>query len=634
MSVVRKETGAANGRGLPLLVLGALGVVYGDIGTSPLYAVRLCFSETYSIPPTQENILGVLSLIFWALTIIISVGYVGFIVRADNKGEGGILALMALALRRVLPTSQGKRFAILTMGLFGAALLYGDAMITPAICVLSAVEGLEVATSFFSPYILPITAVILVVLFSIQPYGTGRIGVVFGPVILIWFISIGLLGLISIIEEPHVLLALNPFTGLLFFLHHKAEAFLILGAVFLVVTGGESLYADMGHVGKKPIRYGWYFVAMPGLLLNYFGQGAMIISNPAAISNPFFALAPRWGLIPLVLLSTAAATIASQAIISGVFSLTRQAVQLGYLPRINIVHTSSMAIGQIYVPVVGRILMVASVGLVFAFKSSTYLAAAYGVAVTITMLITTSLFFIVLREYWKWKLVKVVLLIGLLLTFNVAFCGAALLKIPYGGWFPLVVAAAVYTIMTTWRKGRQILWERVQQRVLPLEGFVTSIATAEPKPARVPGAAIFMSGNASGTPPVLLHNIKYNKVLHETVVVMTLVVEEVSHVEHPERISIEDLGHGFYRVRARYGFMESPNIKEVLELCAEQGLNINLATVGFFLGRENIRTTQNPGMATWRQKLFSVMSRNAQGSMPFYEIPPNQVVELGIQVQL
>ncbi len=628
------ETDESKGHGLGLLVLGALGVVYGDIGTSPLYALKECFSEAYEIPASRENVFGVLSLIFWALTVVISIKYMAFVMRADNRGEGGILALMALALAKISGTRPHRRLVVIALGLFGASLLYGDGMITPAISVLSAIEGLGVATHLFNPYIVPITVVILVVLFAFQRHGTARIGRVFGPIILVWFFTIGLLGMVSIVREPHVLLAINPFHAVQFFVRNSIEAFLVLGAVFLAVTGGEALYADMGHFGLRPIRLGWYFVALPGLLLNYFGQGAMILTNPAAISNPFYALAPRWGLIPLVVLSAAATVIASQAVISGAFSLTRQAVQLGYLPRISIVHTSSMEIGQIFVPAVNHILMVATVALVFAFQSSTNLAAAYGVAVTMTMTITTVLFYCVMREHWGWSRLHAGLLAGVFLVFDVGFCGAALVKIPHGGWFPLVAAAATYVVMTTWRKGRQILWERVQQRVLPLEGFVTSIATAEPKPARVPGAAIFMSGNAVGTPPVLLHNIKYNKVLHETLVVMTLIVEEVSHVEHKDRVEIEDLGHGFYRVRARYGFMESPDIKEVLDLCAQQGLNINFATVGFFLGRENIRATQNPGMATWRQKLFSVMSRNAQASMPFYEIPPNQVVELGIQVQL
>jgi KUP system potassium uptake protein len=628
------EHSNSNSRNLTVLVLGALGVVYGDLGTSPLYAFHECFAGSHNLEASAGNVFGVLSLIFWGLTIVISIKYMVFVMRADNRGEGGILALMALALSKLAPEYKKRRLIVTTMGLFGAALLYGDGMITPAISVLSSVEGLNVATDVFSSYVVPITIVILVVLFMIQRRGTGQIGIVFGPVILLWFATIGILGLVSIVHNPSILQGLNPIWALRFFWTNKIHGFFVLGAVFLALTGGEALYADMGHFGRRPIQIGWYCVALPGLLLNYLGQGALILSSPDSLSNPFFALAPRWGLYPMVALSAAATIIASQAVISGAFSLTRQAVLLGYLPRIPIVHTSSHEIGQIYVPITNRVLFVATVGLVLAFRTSTNLAAAYGVAVTMTMLITTLILYVVARHVWGWgRAMTRVLLVGFLVI-DVAFCSSALAKIPEGGWFPLVAALGVYILMSTWRKGRQILGARLYQRVPPLDDFVTKIIPAEANLTRVPGAAIFMSGNPLGTPPVLLHNIKYNRVVHETVAIMNVVVEEAPHVKHSERLKVENLGYGFYRVRARYGFMESPNVKEVLDLCAEQGLKLDEMTTGFFLGRESIVITNKPGMAKWRQSLFALMARNAQGASPFFEIPPNQVVELGVQVQL
>ncbi len=628
------ESERSNGRNLAVLALGALGVVYGDIGTSPLYTIHECFGGIHTLEPSRVNVLGVLSLVVWALIVVVSIKYVAFVIRADNRGEGGILALMALALSKIGDKKSPKRAAVVALGLFGAALLYGDGMITPAISVLSAVEGLELATPWFSPYVVPITIAILVALFMVQSRGTAQIGAVFGPVLMVWFVVIGILGLRSLIRAPVVLLAVNPLYGLHFFQVNRWEGFLVLGAVFLAVTGGEALYADLGHFGRRPIQLGWYGIVLPGLLLNYFGQGAVILTSPESVSNPFYALAPRWALLPMVGLSTVATIIASQAIISGVFSLTRQAVLLGYLPRIPIIHTSSIEIGQIYVPAANRLLLVATVGLVLAFQSSTGLAAAYGVAVTITMVITTLLLYVVARELWKWRRWTTLLLIGTFLVFDLGFCTSALLKIPHGGWFPLLAALGTYTLMSTWRKGRQVLAERLYQRVLPLDDFVRSVIPQETQLVRVPGAAIFMSGNPSSTPPVLLHNIKYNRVLHETVAIMNVVIEETPHVSQTDRLNVQDLGHGFYRVKARYGFMESPNIKEILALCAEQGLVLDAQTVGFFLGRESIITTSKPGMAKWRQRLFALMARNAQGASPFFEIPPNQVVELGVQVQL
>ncbi len=623
-----------NGPHLFVVMLGALGVVYGDIGTSPLYTMHECFDGICTLDPTPANVLGILSLVAWSLIVVISVKYVGFVIRADNKGEGGILALMTLALSRVGEEERWRRYAVMTVGFFGAALLYGDGMITPSISVLSAVEGLEVATPFFIPYVVPITLVILVLLFMLQRRGTAQIGAVFGPVILVWFAVIATLGLAAIIRMPSVLLALNPIYALRFFAMQGAMGFFVLGAVFLAVTGGEALYADMGHFGARAIRSSWYFVALPALLLNYFGQGAVILAHPESISNPFFALAPRWGVIPLVVLSTMATIVASQAIISGAFSITRQAVLLGYLPRIPIIHTSALQIGQIYVPMTNRVLLVSTVALVLVFRSSTGLAAAYGVGVTMDMLITSLLLYVVARERWGWRPWKVRLLIALFLVFDVGFCSSALLKVPYGGWVPLAVALVMFTLMTTWRRGRQILAQRLYSRVVPLDDFVQKILPHETQLARVPGAAIFMSGNLSTTPPVLLHNLKYNKVLHETVAVMSVIVEETPHVKPSERVTLEEIGFGFHRIKARYGFMESPNVSEILALCGERGLKLDMHTVGFFIGRENILSTNNPGMARFRQRIFAFMARNAQEATSFFEIPPNQVVELGVQVQL
>lgn len=623
-----------NKQNLALLTLGALGVVYGDLGTSPLYTIHECFDGIFHLNASRTNVFGVLSLVFWALCVIISIKYMVFVMRADNHGEGGILALMTLALSK-LPAQQGKkRLVIMAMGLFGASLLYGDGMITPALTVLSAIEGLEVATPFFSPYIVPIAIGILILLFTFQYRGTAQIGSVFGPIVLLWFAVIGTLGICAIVRHPEVLLAVNPLYALRFFLVNQAEGFFVLGAVFLALTGGEALYADMGHFGKRPIQLGWYCVALPALLMNYFGQGAVILSHPESVKNPFYALAPHWGIIPLVIVSTGATIVASQAIISGVFSITRQAVLLGYLPRIPIIHTSSLEIGQIYIPMTNRLLLIATVGLVVIFRSSTGLAAAYGVGVTMDMLITTLLLYVVARDLWGWRAWTARLLVCGFLAFDISFCSSALLKIPYGGWVPLVIGVGAYTLMTTWRKGRQILGERLYKRVVPLDTFVQVILPNETQLARVPGAAIFMSGNPTGTPPVLLHNLKYNKVVHETVVIMNVVIESTPHVQQSTRVTVENLGQGFHRVKAHYGFMESPNMKEILGLCAEQGLVIDLNTVGFFIGRENILITGNPGMARWRQRLFAVMARNAQGASPFFDIPPNQAVELGVQVQL
>jgi KUP system potassium uptake protein len=630
-----------------LLALGALGVVYGDIGTSPLYALKECFNpERGGVHPTTENVLGVLSLVFWVLLLVISMKYMVFVMRANNRGEGGILALMSLALSDREQESTRLRNTLVIMGLFGAALLYGDGMITPAISVLSAVEGLElnphtlkhaltaeaVTPSPLKPYVVPITLVILVLLFVVQRHGTTRIGTIFGPIILIWFATLGLLGLRGIFINPEVFRALNPFHAVSFFYRNGYLGFTVLGFVFLVVTGGEALYADMGHFGRSPIQLGWFLVALPSLVLNYFGQGAVLIAQPQAAEHPFYWLVPSWGLYPMIALATVATVIASQAVISGAFSVTRQAVQLGYLPRVPIVHTSSAEIGQIYIPVVNAILLICTVGLVLGFKTADNLAAAYGVAVTTTMFITTILLYVVARHIWHWRLPFALLMAAAFLVIDLSFLGAALTKIHNGGWFPLVIGLAVYLMMSTWRKGRQLLGERLRERILSLDGFVQSIKLAPPH--RVAGAAVFMSGNPDGTPPVLLHNLKHNKVLHEKVVFLTITNKEVPHIAPEERMEVRDLGEGFYQVKAHYGFMESPNIPEILELCKEHGLSLNMMQTTFFLGRETLVPTRRRTMPAWRERLFAFMSRNAQTATAFFEIPPGQVVELGVRVEL
>lgn len=633
----RKETGeerppsVPSGRYLLLLSLTALGVVYGDIGTSPLYAVRESLAPHHGVAVTPANVLGVLSLIFWSLIIVISIKYLLFIMRADNKGEGGILALTSLITPVGTPT--GGRWLLISLGLLGTALLYGDAMITPAISVLSAVEGLEIATSFFEPYVLPITIAILIGLFLFQSWGTGRVGKVFGPITLVWFGTLGALGLWQIIREPSVLAAVLPTHALRFFLANGWNAFLVLGSVFLVVTGGEALYADMGHFGRRPIRLAWFTVVLPALLLNYFGQGALLIRDPGAVAHPFYRMAPAWALFPMVILATVAATIASQALISGVFSITMQAVQLGYSPRVNIRHTSAEERGQIYIPGVSRMLMLACIGLVLGFRTSSNLAAAYGVAVTTTMAITSLLFYALARERWNWSLPAALLVGGSFLVIDVSFWAANLPKIPAGGWFPLAVGAVVFTLLTTWKRGRQILAQRIGARTLPRELFLRDVA-ANP-PLRVPGTAVFMYSNPEGTPPALLHNLKHNKVLHERVVLLSVVTEETPYVPREERAVVEPLGHGIFQVVLRYGFMEDVNVPAALAAIQRDDLQFRPMETTYFLGRETlIPTRRRWGMATWRERLFSVMSRNATAASAFFRLPPNRVVELGAQIEL
>jgi KUP system potassium uptake protein len=608
-----------------------LGVVFGDIGTSPLYAIRECFHGAHAVDPTPANVLGVLSLIFWSLVIIISIKYLVFLLRADNRGEGGILALAAL-VTPVRVSAEGGRRLLIMLGLFGAALLYGDSIITPAISVLSAVEGLQVATPVFDPYIIPLTIAILVVLFFLQRRGTAGVGAVFGPVTLVWFFTLAALGVAHIVRAPGVLAGVNPALGIEFFLRNGWQGFLVLGAVFLVVTGGEALYADIGHFGKRPIRLAWFSIVLPALLLNYFGQGALLIANPAAAANPFFKMSPTWALYPMVVLATAATVIASQAVISGAFSLTRQAVQLGYSPRLRIDHTSAEEIGQIYVPIINWGLMLACIGLVIGFRTSSGLAAAYGVAVTTTMGITTLLFFVVLTNRWKWSWVVAGLLCGLFLVVDLSFFGANILKLADGGWFPLAVAAIIFIFMTTWKTGRQLLAERLRTGLISIEAFLDSDLAKTA--VRVPRTAVFMSSNTEWAPAALLNNLKYNRVLHRQNLILTVQTEEAPRVSAEERVEAQHIKNGFYRVVVHYGFMEDPDVPSVLAGLKVPGLKLEQDDLIFFLAREKLFATHKPGMAIWREKLFVWMSRNALGATTFFRIPPSRVVELGQQVEL
>lgn len=620
------------GRALGLLSITALGVVYGDIGTSPLYAIRECFHGPHAIAATTANVLGVLSLIFWALVIVISTKYLALILQANNDGEGGIIALASL-ITPVQDSLHGVNKYLLLLGLFGATLLYGDGMITPAISVLSAVEGLEVATPVFEPYIIPITVVILIGLFLFQKQGTARVGIIFGPITGIWFITIALLGLPHILEVPQVLWAVNPVYGFEFFLQNGWAGFLVLGAVFLVVTGGEALYADMGHFGTRPIRLTWFSFVLPALLLNYFGQGALLIGSPEMVDNPFYRLAPGWALYPLVILSTMATVIASQAVISGSFSLTMQAIQLGFSPRVEVKHTSAVQKGQIYMPVVNWMLMVACIGLVIGFQSSSRLAAAYGVAVATDMVITTVLFAIVMRRQWNWGLPIILTMATIFLLVDLSFFGANILKIPDGGWFPLVIAGVIFTVMTTWKTGRRILGQRFQQQVQPLRQFVDEIQ--QHRPQRVDGTVVYMYSNPNGTPPALLQNLKHNKILHERNIVLTIKTEEVPYVTDENRVEVEEIGEDFYRVTAHYGFIEEPNVPEVIDLLTIPGMEVDPAKVTYFLGHERIISVeQESGMQQWREKLFSWLTQISRPATRYYHLPREQVVEIGAQVEI
>jgi KUP system potassium uptake protein len=618
---------------LTAVALAALGVVYGDIGTSPLYALRTCFAGENAIVPTHDNVLGILSLIFWALILIVSVKYLVFVLRADNRGEGGILALMALAFpEREKRAISRTTWVLLACGVFGAALLYGDGLITPAISVLGAMEGLEVATPALKPYVVPLTIAILVGLFSVQRIGTGGVGRVFGWVMLLWFTTLALLGIKQIIQVPEVLKCVNPAYAWQFFTDNGWRGFHLLGAVFLVLTGAEALYADMGHFGKKPIRLAWFALVLPALFLNYLGQGALVLGDPSTASNPFYRLAPSWALYPLVGLATAAAVIASQALISGSFSLTMQAVQLGYMPRVAIEHTSSSTRGQIYIPWINWGLMFACIGLVLGFRSSENLAAAYGIAVVLTMIITTLLFYFTARRLWKWSLVPTAALCAFFLAAELCFLGANLTKIAHGGWFPLTIGAIGFTLMATWKTGRNRLRQRLISSLLPIEDFLKDVT--ESKPHRVSGTAIFLAGNPDGTPAALTHNFKHNKIIHKRVVLLTILIEEIPYVEMERRVTVADLGEGFFRVIGRYGFMEEPDAQEILKLCKPQGLNFREMETTFFLSRETIIASERRGLWRWRKRLFALLSRNAQPANAYFRLPPNRVVELGLQVEI
>ena len=613
-----------------ILSLAALGVVYGDIGTSPLYALRECFHSNHGVAATHDNILGVLSLIIWSLIVIISIKYLVLVMRADNRGEGGILALMSLVRARG-DSRKMYRSALAGLGLFGSALLYGDGMITPAISVLSAIEGIEVATPALSPFVVPITVVVLIALFFVQRVGTAKVGSFFGPITLVWFFVIAALGIHQIVQEPRVLNAFNPLLGYSFFARNGWHGFLVLGSVFLVVTGGEALYADMGHFGVSPIRKAWFVVVFPALVLNYLGQGALLLHSPLLTDNPFFHMAPAWSRIPLIALATVATCIASQAVISGAFSLTRQAVQLGYMPRIVIRHTSAREIGQIYIPSINWILMLCAIALVLAFRESTALAAAYGIAVTATMGITTALMAVVERERWHWPLLAILAVTIPLLIIDVAFFGANIIKVADGGWVPLAVAIVIFTLMSTWRLGRQILNDRVAEQMIAIDDFMRDVARGTVH--RVPGTAIFLSRASDGVPTTLLHNLKHNKVVHKRVVLLTVFVEETPRVSEVERYEWADLGHGVYRLKIRFGYIEDPNLPLMLEQIkgpvAFQSMNTS-----YFLGRETVIATRQPGMAMWRERLFGWMMRNSSSASQYFCLPPNQVIELGAQVEI
>jgi KUP system potassium uptake protein len=617
---------------LPALTLAALGVVFGDIGTSPLYAAKETFSPDHGIPLTEANILGGVSTIFWSLMIIVSLKYVVLIMRADNRGEGGIMALIALA-QKAIKGHPAWRIPLLLIGVFGASLFYGDAVLTPAVTVLSAIEGLEVGTKAFKPYVMPISVCVLLALFAIQARGTCMAGKLFGPITMVWFIAIGAAGLYGIAQQPAILRALNPGHALGFLTSHAAESFVVLGSVVLAVTGAEALYADMGHFGKGPVRIAWFSLVGPALVLNYFGQGALLLVNPGAVANPFYILLPGWALYPMVVLATVASAIASQAVIAGAFSLTKQAVQLGFLPRMTIVHTSAREVGQIYIPSLNWLLCAMVIATVIGFGESTRLAGAYGVAVTATMLVDTLLTFFVIRYMWNYPLAVCILATGFFAIIDLAFFSATLLKIGDGGWYPLAIGACVFIVMTTWRRGREILFQRLEEGAVPLKSFLQSLFNDPPH--RVPGTAIFLTATPDSVPHALLHNLNHNKVLHERVVFLTVEVRDVPWVAFTDRVSVDSLGHGCWRIRVRYGFMNRPDVTRALELCSALGLQFEMMETSFFLSRQKIvPSAGGVGMAFWRDRVFAAMARNAGNVTDYFNIPTNRVIELGSRVQI
>ena len=619
---------------LATVALGALGVVYGDIGTSPLYALRETFEGPgHQLDVSTANVLGVLSLVFWSLVSIISIKYLMFVMRADNEGEGGILALTSL-LPGGNPARRDGRWVLVLLGLFGTALLYGDGMITPAISVLAAIEGTAVAAPALAGWIVPLAVVVLVVLFSIQSRGTAAVGAIFGPVMVVWFVVLAVLGLVHLVREPTVLQALNPAYAVSFFGRNGFTAFLSLGAVFLVVTGGEALYADMGHFGRRPIAFGWFTLVLPALVLNYFGQGALLLADPSAIEHPFYRLAPGWAVLPLVVLATLATVIASQALISGVFSLTLQAVQLDYMPRLRIVHTSPTAFGQVYIPTINVALLLACVGLVVGFRSSTALAAAYGVAVTATMVITTVLFAVVAAERFGWSPARVVPFVVGFGVLELGFFGANLFKIPDGGWFPLVVGAIVFTALTTWNGGRRLVRARLRRGELQLQPYLGELLDGNDPPPRIPGTAIYLFGLAGAMPPALVTNLRHHRVLHERVIVASVLFEHVPRVPPTRRVEVLDCGRGVCSVVLRYGFMEEPDVPLGLAHAVGDELEVDLSTATYFLSSETLRATELPGMALWRERLYVLLHRNATSAAEYFELPPDRTVIAGVPVEL
>jgi KUP system potassium uptake protein len=615
---------------LPLLVLGAIGVVFGDIGTSPLYALKEVFGSAHGMALTEANILGALSLVFWTLLVVVTLKYVTLIMRADNHGEGGILALLALVVR-LARENRRLRYVLGLLGVFGATLFYGDAVITPAISVLSAVEGLEVIAPQLHPYVVPTALSLLIGLFVIQSYGTARVGVLFGPVTVLWFVTLGVLGFGSIVETPAVLVAVSPVYAYRFFADHPLISFIALGAVVLAVTGTEALYADMGHFGRRPIQVAWVGLVWPALLANYFGQGALLLRRPEAVENPFFLLAPEWFLLPLVVLATCATVIASQAVISGAFSLTQQAIQLGLLPRMRIAHTSAREGGQIYISLVNWLLAAGVVFLILEFRSSSGLAAAYGMAVTGAMMIDTLLVGAVMTMMWRWPKPLAAVVVAVLLVIDMAFFAANTLKFFAGGWLPLLIALALFVVLTTWRRGRQLVIARKKVNAIGRDDFIGLMSDDIP---RVAGTAVFLTGDREIAPGALLHNLKHNKVLHERVVFLTVRVEDVPYVTEADCAEIKDLGKDFYRVLLHYGFMQQPDIPRALELCGRAGLAFEMMETTFVLGRDTVIPTKQPGMALWREHVFAWMMRNAASANDFFRIPPNRVVELGSQIEI
>jgi KUP system potassium uptake protein len=624
------DTQQGRNRNMAGLALAAIGIVYGDIGTSPLYSLKTVFDPAHGLALTPANLTGIVSLIFWGLSLIVSFKYVTLVLRADNRGEGGIMALLALALGAV---GRGRlHVALLLIGVFGASLFYGDSVITPAISVLSAVEGLEVATPAMQPYVVPLTIVILVGLYAVQSHGTAGIGRWFGPIMLLWFAALAAMGIVNIAHHPGILAAVNPWHAVRFFIENRWTAFLALGAVVLAFTGAEALYADMGHFGRKPIRLAWSLVAFPALALNYLGQGGLLLARPEAIANPFFQQLGSWSIYPLVVLSTIATVIASQATISGTFSMTKEAIALGFLPRMRIVHTSEQEIGQIYIPSVNWLQLVAVLLAVVGFGSSEKLASAYGIAVTATMLATTVLTYFVIRYRWRLNLLLCLGATGLFLAIDAAFFSANVLKILHGGWFPLLLGALLFTLMLTWRRGRQLVFDNLQKHAIPLDAFLESLFIAPP--VRVPGTAVFLRGESDGVPHAMLHNLSHNKVLHERIVFLTVHIADTPFVGEEARLRITPLGHGCHQVDIGFGFKDEPDIPAMLAACAVQGMDFDMMQTSFFIARQTVISTPGEGMAPWREHLFVAMQRNARDAADYYRIPTNRVIELGTQIEI